>query len=152
MRGFSVIALDNPKNDVNVGGTLRAASVYGAQLVVVGGPRPQRRMMRHASDTMKTWRHLPVVLTNDVFDALPYDCVPVAVDLLEEATPLPQFVHPERAFYVFGAEDATLGERILSRCAQKVYVPTNGCMNLAATVNVCLYDRALKRGDFPIGA
>jgi len=79
MRGYAAIGLDNPKNGVNVGGTLRAAGVYGASLVVLGGARP--KSIRHCSDTMAAYRHIPTVLVDDVFDALPFDCVPVAVDL-----------------------------------------------------------------------
>lgn len=141
MRGYSVIALDHPKNAHNPGGVLRAAQVYTSSLVVLGSDRIS---VRHRADTMKAYRHIPVQRTEDVFDALPFDCVPVAVDLLDDATPLPEYDHPERAFYVFGAEDQTLGSRITDRCRDVVYVPTNRCMNLAATVNVILYDRLAK--------
>ena len=143
LRGYAVVALDNPKGAANVGGAMRAASVYRARLVVLGGPRP-KTLIRHPADTMKTYRHVPLLLAEDVFDALPYDCVPVGVDLVEGAKPLPDYCHPERAFYVFGAEDATLGARILDRCRDRVFVPTVRCMNLAATVNVVLYDRMAK--------
>jgi tRNA(Leu) C34 or U34 (ribose-2'-O)-methylase TrmL len=71
--------------------------------------------------------------------------VPVAVDLIEGATSLVEFKHPERAFYIFGAEDQTLGRRVLDWCKNVVYVPTDRCMNLAATVNVVLYDRLAKQ-------
>lgn len=140
MRGYSVIAADSPKDMNNFGGLLRAAHCYGAKMVVLGNDRYKQS----CADTTKAWRHMPFVRVEDVFDALPYDCVPVAVDLLEGATPLPKYKHPERAFYIFGAEDATLGERITSRCRDKIYIPTNYCMNLAATVNVVLYDRLSK--------
>ena len=69
---------------------------------------------------------------------------------VEGATSLVDYIHPERAFYIFGAEDATLGERVLSRCRDVIYVPTSGCMNLAATVNVVLYDRMAKQKIKPI--
>ena len=58
---------------------------------------------------------------------------------------LHEFEHPENAFYIFGPEDGTLGKKILSRCPYKTYIPTKGCMNLAASVNVILYDRLAKR-------
>lgn len=140
MRGYAAIGLDNPKSAANVGSVLRAAHVYGAAMVIVSG----HRFQKHSTDTTKAWRHMPLVETEDVFDAIPYDCVPVAVDLVEGATPLPRYRHPERAFYIFGAEDATLGKRILDRCRDKIMVPTNFCMNLAATANVILYDRLAK--------
>ena len=69
---------------------------------------------------------------------------PVAVDILTNAIPLPGYTHPERAFYIFGAEDSTLGYSITSWCRDIIYIPTNRCMNLAATVNVVLYDRMAK--------
>lgn len=141
MRGFACIGLDNPKCAANVGGTLRAADVYGASLVIVSGSR----IVRHATDTMKAYRHVPVIRgVADLLDVTPFDCIPVAVDLLPGATPLPEYEHPERAFYIFGAEDATLGDRITSRCRDAVFIPTSRCMNLCATVNVVLYDRLAK--------
>ena len=146
MRGFAAIALDNPKYGENVGGALRAAHCYSASLVIVAGPR-RTVLLRHPTNTMKAYRHIPTQWLDDPLGAIPYDCVPVAVDLLDDAEPLTTFQHPERALYVFGAEDATLGRRVTDRCARKVFVPTRHCMNLAATVNVVLYDRAAKAGD-----
>ena len=140
MRGYCGIGLDNPKNKINVGSALRAAGVYGAAFVAASG----KRCGKSPTDTMKHYRHLPLMRINSLKDIIPYDCVPVAVDLIEGAIPLPEYKHPERAFYIFGAEDATLGERTISWCRDVIYIPTDGCMNLAATVNVVLYDRMVK--------
>ena len=140
MRGYSIIGLDNPKTSINVGAALRACGVYGAAMLVTSG----RRYHRAPTDTMKQYRHTPLVQVEDLQRVIPFDCVPVAVDLVEGAEALPEYKHPERAFYVFGQEDGTLGRRVLSWCRDVVYVPTNGCMNLAATVNVILYDRLAK--------
>ena len=150
-RGFACIALDNPKSGVNVGGTLRAIGVYGASMLVLGGVRPAR-LIRHPTDTMKAYRHTPVVMSENVLDAIPFDCVPIAVDLLDDATPLPAFQHPERAFYIFGAEDATLGRRITDQCRHVIYIPTptGRCSNLVCAVNVVLYDRMAKQ-EAPAG-
>ena len=141
MRGYAAIGLHNPKDPANVGGVLRAAGCYGASLVVVEGSRYLRKHPR--TDTQKAYRHLPVV-AGDLHSLVPFDCVPVAVDLIDGAIPLHSYHHPERAFYIFGAEDATLGVKITDWCRDVVYVPTNYCMNLAATVNVVLYDRQAK--------
>ncbi len=139
-RGYAGIGLDNPKSSINVGAALRAAGVYGAAFVAASG----KRFTSDKTDTMKAYRHLPLLRPSSLSDIIPFDCVPVAVDILEGAIPLPEYKHPERAFYIFGAEDNTLGERITSWCRDVVYVPTNGCMNLAACVNVVLYDRLSK--------
>lgn len=144
-KGFAAIGLENPKNSINVGAALRAAGIYGASFVAATGGR----FGRASTDTMKHYRTLPFIRPQDLHSVVPFDCVPVAVDLIEGAVPLPEYVHPERAFYIFGAEDNTLGNRITSWCRDKVYIPTNGCMNLAATINVVLYDRLSKQGVQP---
>ena len=140
-RGFAVIALDQPKFDSNVGGAIRAAGCYGADLIVASG----QRFKRESTDTQKAFRHIPTIFGLDsVFDAIPIDCIPVAVEITDDAHSLVNYRHPERAFYIFGGEDQTLGAKILGRCRDVVYVPTTHCMNLAATVNVVLYDRRVK--------
>lgn len=98
------------------------------------------------TDTMLAHRKIPLIGIDDPFDAVPFGCVPVAVDLVDGAIQLQAYHHPRQAMYIFGPEDGTLGKRVLNRCRDKVYVPTNGCMNLAACVNVILYDRMLKEG------
>jgi tRNA(Leu) C34 or U34 (ribose-2'-O)-methylase TrmL len=145
MRGFAAIGLVNPKSSLNVGSALRAAGCYEASLVVVAGNRPEHYMGRIATDTQKAYRHIPTLRVADVFEACPYDCIPVAVELLPNAKSLVNFVHPERAFYIFGPEDGTLGRQITDRCKWSVQIPTAFCMNLAATVNVVLYDRLAKQ-------
>lgn len=138
-RGFCAVGLVNPKTGPNIGGVMRAVGIYGAALLVIEGDR----FKRIPTDTMKAYRHTPV-LNADLRDSIPFDCVPVAVDLVPRAKPLMDYVHPERAFYIFGPEDSTLGARTLEWCRDVIYVPTNGCMNLAACVNVVLYDRMAK--------
>jgi len=145
MRGYSAIGLVNPKNSINVGSVLRAAGCYSVAMVAVCGDRPRRYLGRIPTDTQKAWRHMPLVTCENLHDAVPYDCVPVAVDLIDGATSLVDYNHPERAFYIFGPEDGTLGKAVTSWCRDTIYVPTNQCMNLAATANVILYDRMAKQ-------
>lgn len=140
-RGFAAVGLDNPKFKENVGSAMRAVGVYGAAFLAASGCRHGY----HCTDTGKFYRRTPLFRPENLRDVVPLDCVPVAVDLIEGAIPLQEYEHPERAFYIFGAEDATLGHRITSWCRDTVYVPTNHCMNLAATVNVVLYDRLAKQ-------
>ena len=140
-RGYAAIGLDNPKCVENVGSALRAAGIYNGAFVATTGDRYKRS----CTDTMAAYRHLPLIRVDSLENVIPFDCVPVAVDLIEAATSLVDYKHPERAFYIFGAEDATLGARVTDWCRDTIYVPTNGCMNLAATVNVVMYDRLAKQ-------
>jgi tRNA(Leu) C34 or U34 (ribose-2'-O)-methylase TrmL len=149
-RGFACIGLHAPTKEANIGGAMRAAYAFGASLIAIDG-----KQVIYPTDTPATYRHVPVIRTKDIFDVIPYDCVPVAVELppTDEYgscdTPhwyLPQYIHPERAFYIFGPENGSLGKSVLSRCRDLVVIPTKTCLNLAATVNVVLYDRQAKRG------
>lgn len=142
MRGYAAIGLDRPKSPVNLGGVLRAAGCYGASLVVIGGDR----MGKFATDTMKAWRHIPCIETRDVMDAIPFGAIPVVVELCERSHSLLNFVHPERAYYIFGPEDGSVRKSIIESAPCVVQIPMNGCMNLAATANVVLYDRVAKQG------
>lgn len=141
MRGFAAIGLLQPKSSENVGSVIRAAGCYDAAFVAVQGLRYRKA----STDTMKMYKHWPLLQCSDLKNVIPYDCVPVAVELLPVAVPLMTYKHPERAFYVFGPEDGTLGKETISWCRDIVYIPMNGCSNLAATVNVVLYDRLAKQ-------
>jgi tRNA(Leu) C34 or U34 (ribose-2'-O)-methylase TrmL len=140
-KGFAAIGLHQPKDPLNVGEVLRAAGCYGAAMVAASGVRYHRAR----TDTQAAHRHLPLLTCDDLKAMIPHGAVPVAVDLVEGAQSLPSYKHPRSAFYVFGPEDGTLGLEVLSWCRDVVYVPTNYCMNLAATVNVVLYDRLAKQ-------
>lgn len=140
MKGFAAIGLHMPKDPKNVGEVLRAAGCYGAAMIAASGHRYQRAK----TDTQAAHRHLPLIQGDDLRAMIPFGAVAVAVDLIDGAQPLPEYKHPKSAFYVFGPEDGTLGPEILEWCRDVVYVPTRHCMNLAATVNVVLYDRAAK--------
>lgn len=140
MRGYCAIGLYQPKTNLNVGSVLRSAGCFDIPLVVIEGERYQKAR----TDTTQQYRHIPVI-HNLLHDCIPFNCIPIAVELVEGAKCLHTYAHPERAFYIFGPEDGTLPRQILSWCKDVVYIPTRGCLNLAATVNVVLYDRQNKR-------
>jgi tRNA(Leu) C34 or U34 (ribose-2'-O)-methylase TrmL len=87
---------------------------------------------------------IPLIGIDDLQRIIPLGCTPVAVELVEGARPLPEYTHPDRAIYIFGPEDGSLSEDVRGWCEETIYIPTEGCMNLAATVNVVLYDRMAK--------
>ncbi|WP_192252034.1 RNA methyltransferase [Mesorhizobium silamurunense] len=152
MRGYAAIGLVRPKSPGNVGGAMRAAHCYGASMVAIESDRTSGKyFMGSPLDTPNAWKHIPTLHTHNLRELVPHGCVPVAVDLVEGAVALPSFQHPARAFYVFGPEDGTLGRRHLDWCAHKVMIPMRGCSNLAATVNVILYDRLAKAERYSRG-
>ena len=139
--GYAAIGLYNPKNSINVGSVLRAAGCYDAAMVAFCG----NRYKKAASDTNNIYNKIPLIHTDSLNNIIPYDCVPVAVDLIEGSTNIIEYEHPKNAFYIFGPEDGTLGNNVIGWCKDVIYVPTKQCMNLAATVNVVLYDRLFKQ-------
>lgn len=144
-RGYAAIALCRPKTEANVGSVLRAAHCYGASLVVSDGKRIKPTV---ATNTPQAHRHIPYIQAESIMDAIPYDCIPVVVELEPGATPIQDFQHPERAFYILGPEDGSVPREVSAKCKYHVYVPTRDCMNLAATANVILFDRMMKRKEY----
>jgi len=141
MRGFAAIGLDRCKTPANLGGVLRAAGCYGAGMVMVSGGR----MGRYATDTMCAYKSIPCLEVDDLMTHVPYGARPVVIELTDRSISLVNFVHPDSAFYIFGPEDGSVRKEILGKVPLVVQVPTNRCMNLAATVNVVLYDRLAKQ-------
>lgn len=139
-----IVGLMNPKSPSNVGAVLRAAGCYSAQAIVYTGNRYERAKS-FATDTKNVNNHIPLTHKENIFDNIPPGYQKVAFELVEGATPLPHFQHSENAIYVFGPEDGSIPQQILNQCDEVVYVPTIGCMNLAASVNVVLYDRLAKQ-------
>ena len=137
------IGLINPKSPANVGSVMRAAGCFQADAVFYTGSR-YARAARFSTDTKDVSRDIPLSGVSSLADCVPAGARLVCVELVEGATPLPAFQHPEQAFYVFGPEDGTIGQGLIDRADAVVYVPTIGCMNLAASVNVLLYDRLAK--------
>ncbi len=64
----------------------------------------------------------------------------VCVEFAEGATTPPRFKHPENAIYIFGPVDGSITQDVADRADHVVYVRIVIAHELAATVNVLLYD------------
>ncbi|SKA76742.1 RNA methyltransferase [Enterovibrio nigricans] len=139
----TIIGLFNPKSPSNVGAVLRAARCYQAGEVRYTGTRYDRAA-KFYTDTQGAIETIPLTAVNSFLDGLEEGTEIVCVELAIGATPLPAFQHPEKAIYIFGPEDGSISKEVVDNAHHVVYVPTVGCMNLAASVNVVLYDRLAK--------
>jgi tRNA(Leu) C34 or U34 (ribose-2'-O)-methylase TrmL len=141
------IGLLNPKSPENVDGVLRAAGNYRVGQVYYTGQR-YPRALAHNPDTPKMRRKVSedvkLCSVDNLLDVLQQNMQLVCVEFALDAQPLPDFVHPENACYVFGPEDGNLSQSMIDHADAVVYVPTVGSMNLSAAVNVLLYDRLCK--------
>ncbi|MDT0596565.1 RNA methyltransferase [Glaciecola petra] len=137
------IGLINPKSASNVAVILRAAACFGLDEIVYTGKRYEYAK-GFQEDTKKLRNSIPLSAVDDIFSNIPKDFVSVAVELTEGACPLPEFAHPEKAFYILGPEDGSIPMACIKKCEHVVYIPTQSSMNLAVTANVVLYDRLAK--------
>ena len=137
------IGLQNPKSPTNVGAVLRAAGCFGAGSILYTGNRYDRAASFH-TDTKNRSESIPLEGVDCLLEGKTNKAKIICVELVENATPLHQFDHPDDAYYVFGPEDGTIDQKVIDAADAVVYIPTTGCLNLAATVNVVLYDRLAK--------
>jgi len=141
------VALLSPKDARNVGMVVRAASCFGIKQVWYSGDRFRleegERLPRE--ERMRGYAEVELRQFDYFFDEFEKDVVPVAIELQPGAELLPQFEHPEKALYVFGPEDGSLGQIARKHCHRFVVIPTAHCTNLAAAVYIVLYDRLVKR-------
>lgn len=141
------IGLINPKSPDNVASIMRAAGNFQVDQVLYTGTRFARALH---------YRNPSVNMARKVSQGIPLSGVPcliseaaetvkiICIELVEDAIPLPSFIHPPHALYIFGPEDGSISQEVIDRADAVTYIPTVSCMNLAATVNVVLYDRSAK--------
>lgn len=137
------IALINPKSASNVAVILRAAGCFGAKAIYYTGER-YSFAKGFVQDTKKFRHTIATISVEDIFEKMPSNATPVVIELVEGATPLPEFTHPENAFYIFGPEDGSIPQSIVDKCEHVVYIPTSSSLNLGMTANIVLYDRLAK--------
>jgi tRNA G18 (ribose-2'-O)-methylase SpoU len=142
-RGYCGIGIVGGKTPANLGTLWRSAYVFGASFIFTVG----RRYPKQASDTLKTWRHVPLMHyadTGDLWAHIPHDCQVVGVELADESVALPALVHPQRAIYLLGAEDTGLSPRVLARCHCVVQLAGRHCLNVAVAGSIVLHDRYMR--------
>jgi len=140
------IGLVNPKTPENMGAVMRAAGCFDAHGILYTGQRYDRAA-RFITDTKRRSLSIPLTAVDDLLKNKPEWATVVCVELVEGAIALPDFDHPDNALYIFGPEDGTLSQQLVDQADVVIYVPTTGCLNLAATVNIVLYDRMAKSTD-----
>lgn len=139
-RGFCGLVMYHPKDIHNWGSLMRTANILNVNFIATIG----QRFPKQSSDTLKTWRHVPIFQfddLNDFYCHLPYDCRLIGIELCDEATDLSRFVHPERACYILGAEDYGLPKDVLNKCNHIVKLKGKYSMNVSIAGSIVLYDR-----------
>jgi len=143
-RGYFGIGVYHVKTETNIGTLLRSAFQLGADFVFTVG----RRYDKQSSDTLKTWRHIPLYHYSDFEDLighLPYDCPIVAVET--GGGDLRTFAHPQRCVYLLGAEDNGLPVSVQARCWRMISIGSirTASYNVAVAGAIVMYDRWAKQ-------
>ncbi|MEZ4868122.1 MAG: RNA methyltransferase [Caldilineaceae bacterium] len=142
--GYFGIGVYQIKRGANVGMLWRSAYQLGAAFLFTIGTRYKPQ----ADDVFKSWREIPL-FRYDTFaqmqGAAAYSCQLVGIEM--GGVPLPDFVHPERAIYLLGAEDGGLPKEIQTHCHQVVSLPAVrlASYNVAVAGTLVMYDRMVKR-------
>lgn len=144
------IGLINPKSPTNVGAVMRSAGCFQADAIFYTGKRYDRAA-KFNTDTHDIRKSIPLTCVENLAELVDNNQKIVCVELVEDAIALPNFTHPESALYIFGSEDGNIPQNLINISDFVVYIPTIGCMNLAQTVNVVLYDRLVKSGTKFLG-
>ena len=144
------VALDSPKFAHNVGAAVRAASCFGVPQVWMSGRRVSLEGGKgHArlprEERMRGYQEVQLCHADYFLDAFGPGIVPVAVELRPGSESLLTFVHPERAVYVFGPEDGSIGPGLIPLCHRFVTIPARHCLNLSSAVYTVLFHRHMQR-------
>ena len=141
--GYFGIGCFNMKTHHNYGSLFRTAQILNADFLFLIGAR----FNRQASDTMCSWRHLPVFEYDTVEDFQkhrPYDCKLIGIEMTDSATPITEFTHPKRACYLLGAEDNGLSREAIDLCQEIIRLPGERSMNVSVAGSIVIYDRVNK--------
>jgi tRNA(Leu) C34 or U34 (ribose-2'-O)-methylase TrmL len=139
----SSIALCNPKSPTNLGAILRSAGCFGIENVYYSGTRIELAQKFH-TDTHNAKDKIQLEKVDDLSSIAGQGLPLICIELTENAQPITEFAHPEHAIYLFGPEDGSIPQTLINQADSVLYIPTYECLNLAATVNITLYDRMQK--------
>ena len=145
-RGYFGIGIYNPKTIENLGTLFRSAHNFGADFIFTVG----HRYKKQPSDTTKAWKHIPFYEYTDMEhfrESIPKDCQRVAVEQTIGSKSLKNYIHPERAVYLLGAEDVGIPieyHHWFSYGGGIVHIDTPMCLNVAVAGSIVMYDRQIK--------
>lgn len=143
-RGYFGIGCYGMKCEDNYGTLFRTAQVLEADFIFL----INTKFKRQATDTMKSWKHLPLYEYEN-FDEfkkhLPFNCNLIGIELDEKAILLNEFFHPERACYLLGAEDHGIPKEILKECDTIIKLFGKRSLNVSVAGSIVLHDRITKK-------
>lgn len=145
-RGFWGIGVYHPKKECNIGTLLRSAFLYNSNFIFTIGKRYQKQ----SSDTCNSFKHIPLFeyeSFEEFYKSMPRESTLVGIELTANSKKLNlNYVHPERAVYLLGADDHGLPKKVIDKCQHCVIIDTERpvSMNLAVAGSIVMNDRYIK--------
>jgi tRNA G18 (ribose-2'-O)-methylase SpoU len=142
--GFFGIGLLNNCDELNIGTLWRSAYLLGASFIFT----IDKKYKPQGSDVTKSWTRIPLYhfkTFDELKDNLPYSTRLIAVEMGESATPIEEFVHPDRSVYLLGNEISGLPPQIVEQCQSTIKLPGEYSLNVAVTGSIVMYDRLAKQ-------
>lgn len=142
MRGYFEIGIYRTKTISNVGTLWRSAYQLGSTGIFTIG----KRYPYQTSDTIKTYRHVPMrefLTFEDFIKARPKNARLVGIEI--GGKPLAELNHPEQAIYLLGAEDSGLPDNIIEQCDTLISIESlrTKSYNVAVAGSLVMYHRYL---------
>lgn len=144
MRGYFEIGIYHTKTVSNVGTLWRSAYQLGAAGIFTIG----KRYPYQASDTLKTYRHVPMrefVTFEDFLKSQPKAACLIGIEI--GGKPLAKCHHPEQAIYLLGAEDFGLPDNIIKQCDRLISIESlrTESYNVSVAGSLVMYSRYLSQ-------
>lgn len=77
--------------------------------------------------------------------AYPKDAKLVGIEIDDKAQSIVDYTHFDRSIYLLGSEANGLSKMAMDSCHDILYIPSIGCLNVAATGSIVIYDRVSKQ-------
>lgn len=141
--GYFGIGVLNLKNNINYGTLFRTAQIFEADFIFLIG----KRFKQMSSDTMKSWRHVPLFEYDNFQDFnkhRPYGCQLIGIEMDDASIMLSKFDHPRNCCYLLGSEDSGLTKEAINNCQSIVQLPGERSLNVSVAGSIVLYDRITK--------
>jgi tRNA G18 (ribose-2'-O)-methylase SpoU len=140
MTGYFGIGVYRPKTRENIGTLWRSAYQLGASFIFTVGARYKKQ----PSDTLKTFRHIPLLQIASIDQLNVYDCPIVGIET--EGEPITAYQHPQRCVYLLGSEDDGLSAEAIRKCRDIISIPAvrTESFNVAVAGSLAMFDRVQK--------
>ena len=140
---FFGIGILNNTDEVNIGTLWRSAFILGASFIFTVG----KKYKLEGSDVTKSWTKIPLYhyqTFEELKANLPFSTQLVAVEMGEEAQPIGDYIHPDRAVYLLGNEISGLSQQIIEQSQSVIKLPGDYSLNVAVSGSIVMYDRINK--------